>query len=103
MRATVIVIQITLLFTATVCVAQETTGEIVGEVTSPDGVPLPGVTLVLENPENGFQRSAISSPDGGYRLVALPPASYRLTASMDGFRAVTSRSGSSWGARSPTT
>lgn len=78
MRAAVIVAQITLLFVAAVCVAQETTGEIVGTVASPDGAPLPGATLVLENPDIGSRRSTITGSDGRYLLAALPPESYRF-------------------------
>jgi hypothetical protein len=89
MRATAIVIQITLLLAAPVCFAQETTGEIAGAIASPDGAPLPGATVILENPDTGFRRPAATDSDGRYRLVALPPASYRLTVSMDGFRTVT--------------
>jgi outer membrane receptor protein involved in Fe transport len=88
MRTAVTVVQITLLLAGAVCFAQETTGEIAGVVTSSDSAPLPGVALVLENPDTGFRRSTVASSDGGYRLVALQPASYRLTASMDGFRTV---------------
>ena len=89
MRTTVTVVQITLLFAATVGFAQETTGEITGTVASPDGAPLPGATLVLENPDTGFRRSTAAGSDGEYRFVALPPASYQLAASLDGFKTAT--------------
>jgi outer membrane receptor protein involved in Fe transport len=68
--------------------AQETTGTIVGTVTSQDGAPLPGATLQLVDGEKGFERSAISAADGRYKLVALQPARYELTASMSGFQSV---------------
>ena len=56
--------------------AQETTGVILGTTTSLDAVALPGVMLTLTNPDTGFQRTVISGSDGGYKLVALPPARY---------------------------
>ena len=68
--------------------AQETTGAIVGTVTSEDGAALPGVSLRLVDSDRGFDRTALSAGDGGYRLVALPPARYDLTASLTGFQTV---------------
>jgi len=69
-----------------VATAQETTGELVGAVRSTDGEPLPGVTVTLEAADTGFSRSAVTGPRGNYRLSALPPRSYTLTATLDGFQ-----------------
>lgn len=66
--------------------AQETTGEIVGVARSGDAQPLPGVTVTVENPETGFHHSLVTGSDGSYRLPALRPATYTLTASLDGFK-----------------
>ncbi len=71
-----------------VALAQETTGAIIGTVTSEDGAPLPGATLQLTDEAKGFERTAISAADGGFKLVALPPARYELTATMPGFQTV---------------
>ena len=71
-----------------VALAQETTGAIVGTVTSEDGAPLPGVSIQLEDTERGLSRSAVSAANGGYSLVALPPARYQLTATLDKFQTV---------------
>jgi len=68
--------------------AQETTGSIVGTVTSEDGVPLPGVTVTIEDPERGFVRTTACSPRGTYNLAALRPARYNMTASLSGFQTV---------------
>ena len=67
---------------------QETTGAVVGVITSPDTQPLPGVDVRLVNPATGLERVRRTGPEGRYQFAALPPASYELTASLDGFRAV---------------
>ena len=72
---------------STGAIAQETTGSIIGVVTSQDGVPLPGVALVVNDPERGFERTAESSPSGSYKFVALAPGRYELQATLDGFQA----------------
>jgi len=66
--------------------AQETTGAIFGHVRSQDGAPLPGVTVIVVNPANGLRLSAVADSSGEYRLLGLPPASYGLEATLQGFR-----------------
>jgi hypothetical protein len=66
--------------------AQETTGTIVGAITTPDRQPLPGVTVTAENPETGLARVVITSAEGRFRFSALPPAGYTISASLDGFQ-----------------
>ena len=59
--------------------AQETTGGIVGTVTSEDGMALPGATVKLADPERGLQRSVLSNEGGIYKFGALAPGRYELT------------------------
>jgi hypothetical protein len=66
--------------------AQETTGSITGTVSSEDGQPLPGVTVTVLDPDTGLQLAAVSDGRGFYRLPALPPSAYQVTASLDGFQ-----------------
>jgi outer membrane receptor protein involved in Fe transport len=73
---------------AALALAQETTGSIVGTVTSGDGAPLPGATVKVEDPERGLERVVESDHTGSFAVPALPPASYRLRASLDGFTSV---------------
>jgi outer membrane receptor protein involved in Fe transport len=68
--------------------AQETTGSIIGTVTSQDGAPLPGVSIEVDDLERGLKRVASSGHAGDYIVAALPPARYQLTASLEGFRSV---------------
>ena len=67
-------------------IAQETTGAIVGLVRSGDRQPLPGVSITIDNAETGFRRSVVTGDDGSYRALALRPATYTLTAELDGFK-----------------
>jgi outer membrane receptor protein involved in Fe transport len=65
--------------------AQETTGSVVGTVSSEDGAPLAGVTVQLEDLERGLRRVALSDRMGEFAVPGLPPASYRLSAGLEGF------------------
>jgi outer membrane receptor protein involved in Fe transport len=65
--------------------AQATGGVVVGTVTDAQGGVLPGVTLTARNAETGALRTAVSDGNGRYRLVALPPGHYNLTANLQGF------------------
>lgn len=69
--------------------AQETTGSIVGTARSVDGAALPGVMVQVEDLERGLLWVAHSNREGAFTVAALPPASYRLSASLEGFRRVT--------------
>lgn len=64
-----------------------TTSRISGTV-SHDGSALPGVTVEAKNQDTGFAASAVSGPDGSYRVVNLPTGRYTLTATLSGFNRV---------------
>lgn len=66
---------------------QSTTGSINGIVTGPDGVPLPGVTVVANSPAS-IQRdaTAVTNADGFYRIALLPPGHYELRFELPSFR-----------------
>jgi outer membrane receptor protein involved in Fe transport len=86
MRPTIALVGLAALCCGAVGVAQETTGDIVGTVSSPDGQPMPGVTVTISDPARGFERIVVSNREGRFRLTALPPARYVLTADLDGFK-----------------
>ena len=88
MKKTITIVALALLGAGLVP-AQETTGDIIGTIISSDGLGLPGVTVTVTNPETGLERSSVSSPVAEYRFLALPPARYRLTAGLGGFKTVT--------------
>ncbi len=66
--------------------AQETTGSIIGAITSQDGATMPGVTVTISDETTGFERHTVSNAAGEYKFVALKPGRYGLQATLDGFQ-----------------
>ncbi len=60
-------------------------GSIAGQVQDGTGAILPGVTVVAANEATGFTREAVADAEGNFRLPALPPGSYVVTATLTGF------------------
>lgn len=67
--------------------AQGNTTSIYGTVTLADGSHVPGVLLTLTGDTIG-KRTTISSRDGNFRFLNLPPGSYELKAELEGFKTV---------------
>ena len=65
--------------------AQGSGAVIIGTIVDAQGGVLPGVALTLRNIETGTTRTALSEADGKYRVAALPPGRYDLTAELSGF------------------
>jgi outer membrane receptor protein involved in Fe transport len=86
MRKPLTIIVFLALLGSGVAYAQETTGSIIGMVASQDGVTLPGVTVTINDPETGFERTTVTNTAGEYKFVALPPARYDLQATLTGFQ-----------------
>jgi len=84
-RPSGLTIMCAVLLSAASAVAQDTTGAIDGTVRAPDGALLPGVSISLVSPDSGRTRTTVSNDSGAYRIAALPPGAYRITASLDGF------------------
>ncbi len=66
--------------------AQETTGSVIGTITSEDGATMPGVTVTISDADTGFERTTVTNTAGEFRFVALQPATYGLQATLDGFQ-----------------
>lgn len=66
--------------------AQVQSGNITGSVKDQQGGVLPGVTLTLEG--NGPSRTFTTDAVGQYRFLNLPPGTYKLTASLQGFQSM---------------
>jgi outer membrane receptor protein involved in Fe transport len=83
---------ILILSTATMSIAQTmnaTTGTIAGAVTDASGGTLPGVTISLSGPSMMGMQTAVTTEDGRYRFVAVPPGDYTLVFELQGFSSVT--------------
>src|SRR5437660_10354654 len=65
--------------------AQATTGTISGTVTDESKAVLPGVTVVVRNPETGATRTLVTDERGGFRALNRPPGIYSVTAELQGF------------------
>ena len=59
--------------------AQNPTGELIGQVTDPDGSALPGVTVTATSPALQGTRVVVSGASGNYKVPFLPPGTYRVT------------------------
>ena len=81
-----------LLLATTPALAQRITGQISGTVKDDSGSVLPGVTVSLEGETVVGTQTTVTTANGFYRFIALPPGAYDLTYSLDGFKTQT-RSG----------
>ncbi|MFP4081921.1 MAG: TonB-dependent receptor domain-containing protein, partial [Candidatus Aminicenantes bacterium] len=69
--------------------AQRLTGKIVGTVTDQDGIPLPGVTVEVSSPSlMGGMRAQVTSAEGSYQFLKLPPGAYTIVFRLEGFQTI---------------
>ena len=64
---------------------QQETATIIGAVVDAQRGALPGATVTAKNVETGFSRTTVSDSEGHYRLAAVPPGQYEISAEMQGF------------------
>ena len=76
---------------ATPALAQQGTTEIGGRVVDAQSAVLPGVNIVITNEDTGAARELVSGPEGSYFASQLVPGRYRLTAKLEGFKALDRR------------
>ena len=70
---------------ASAAFAQEQSGSISGVVKDAQGGVLPGVTVEARSATTVGVSTAVTNAEGIYRFPALPPGTYEVTASMQGF------------------
>ena len=78
------------IFTALILVgppawAQTSSATLDGTVLDTSNAVVPGATVVLKNQASGDQRSAVSNGQGFFNFAAVPPGTYTLTVSRQGF------------------
>ena len=66
----------------------QTTGDIQGTMTDADGKALPGVTVEATSPALQGTRVVVTRDDGGFRIVSVPPGTYKVKATLAGFTTV---------------
>ncbi len=67
--------------------AQAYSSSLTGLVTDPSGAAVPAADVKLTDVNKGYDYTAQSNESGRYLLRALPPGTYRLTATASGFKA----------------
>ncbi|MGB9181360.1 MAG: carboxypeptidase regulatory-like domain-containing protein, partial [Pyrinomonadaceae bacterium] len=65
--------------------SQATTGNIEGRVMDPQGAAVPNASVTATNQATGLEKNATSDDEGNYRLILLPPGSYTVRATGQGF------------------
>ncbi len=68
--------------------SQATTGDIEGRVLDPNGAVVPNAAVTARNEATGFERTANTDGDGNYRIILLPPGTYSVEATANGFNKV---------------
>jgi hypothetical protein len=66
--------------------AQETTGNIAGQVTDQNGGTVAGAVVMMTDPARGFHRTYQTTEDGTFNVTDLPASTYTLTVEMQGFK-----------------
>jgi outer membrane receptor protein involved in Fe transport len=66
-------------------IAQQETATIIGTITDAQRAALPGATISVKNVETGFARTGVSDAEGRFRIAAIPPGAYELSAELQGF------------------
>jgi hypothetical protein len=64
---------------------QSATTSLRGTITDPKGAIVQGASVTLSNPATGFSRNTKSGNDGVYQFLEVPPATYTMTISVQGF------------------
>ena len=62
-----------------------TAGRIIGTILDDQGAPIPGVSVQAKSPRLVGTAATVSDVNGAYRLLALPPGTYTITCTLQGF------------------
>ncbi len=66
--------------------AQTTTATLLGTIRDSSGAAVPGAAAAAENERTGIAVRTVADSEGNYLFANLPPGSYRLTITKEGFR-----------------
>jgi hypothetical protein len=70
---------------ATHAQSQATTGNIEGRVLDPNGAAIPNAAVTATNQQTGLIKSVNTDDEGQYRLILLPPGTYNVQTTAQGF------------------
>ncbi len=83
-----LVVAFCLMATSMPALAQQR-GSISGRVVDPDGLALPGATVVVTQRDTGFTREVVTAATGAYQVPNLEPGTYHVAVEMAGFGSLT--------------
>jgi hypothetical protein len=81
-----VLVALACVMTASPCLAQVSTGTILGVVKDSSGAVVAGASVTVLNANTGLSRSVMTADDGSYRFPALPSGSYELRVVQNGFQ-----------------
>ena len=85
-RAIVLMLATVALAIPAPCLAQSERGSITGVVEDTTKAGIPGVSVHVINTATNAATTVVSSESGAYSAANLPPGTYRIEASLTGFR-----------------
>ena len=88
MRAKIIAVALLVLVSGVQCVAQTYYGGLRGTVIDPTGQAIVGGTVKLKNEATNVERSVATNGAGEYVISSVDPASYTVTVTANGFKAL---------------
>src|SRR5262245_15477010 len=71
--------------------AQSLYGSLVGNVTDPTGLAVPGATVTITQAETNQTREATTTDTGAYNFPNLAPGTYRVDVTLPGFQPFSTR------------
>jgi hypothetical protein len=80
-----------LLCAAAPALAQQGTAQLGGKITDTQGGAMPGVNIIITNEDSGVVRETVSTADGSYFAAQMVPGRYRISAKLEGFKALDRR------------
>ena len=87
-RSWSVLLVLSLLFSSVLVAQGIPTGTVLGRVVN-EGQGLPGTTVVAKSPALQGSRTAVTSANGDFTFVNLPPGEYTITFTMSGFQTIT--------------
>lgn len=83
--ALAVLVAMTLILPGSTANAQSSSATLDGTVLDSSGAVVPGATVILKNQASGDERKIVSNGEGFFNFAAVPPGTYTVKVSMQGF------------------